>query len=77
MKKKKYAAVTLEKDRDGNIIQKTELKGKRDEVHANGLSKMNRQCEGSRKQQRTVINMSKTLRDDKIGTGRSNCITGT
>ena len=28
LKKKKYAAVTLEKDRDGNMIQKTELKGK-------------------------------------------------
>ena len=27
LKKKKYAAVTIEKDRDGNIIQKTELKG--------------------------------------------------
>ena len=29
LKKKKYAAVTLEKDRDGNMIQKTELKGMR------------------------------------------------
>merc|ERR1719365_157157 len=27
LKKKKYAAVTLEKDREGNMIQKTELKG--------------------------------------------------
>ena len=27
LKKKKYAAVTLEKDRDGNMVQKTELKG--------------------------------------------------
>ena len=27
LKKKKYAAVTLEKNRDGSIIQKTELKG--------------------------------------------------
>ena len=28
LKKKKYAAVTLEKDKEGNMIQKTELKGK-------------------------------------------------
>ena len=27
LKKKKYAAVTLEKDKEGNMIQKTELKG--------------------------------------------------
>ena len=45
LKKKKYAAVTLEKDRDGNMIQKTELKGNlRLKHNLNNISKISKTC---------------------------------